>query len=169
MPWGNQRTCAPYLEKPLHCNYRALTIQSPCSVRREASEPQVEKAACHNEDPIQPKVRKEKKLNSLQKCGMSFRVRLCTGEKNKLVKDTKCSLDLQRTILKAGLLWWLSDKESACKCKRRRFDCWVGKIPWKRKWQATPVFLLGKSHRQRSLKGCSPWGHKRVVHELANK
>ena len=138
-------------------------------MRREASEPQVEKAPCHNEDPIQPKVRKEKKLNGLQKCSMSFHVRLCTVKKNKLVKNTKCFLDLQRTILKAGLLWWLSDNEFACKCKRRRFDSWVGKIPWKRQWQPTPVFLLGKSHRQRSLKGCSPWGHKRVVHELASK
>ena len=32
-------------------------------------------------------------------------------------------------------------KESACKCGRLRFDPWVGKIPWKRKWQPAPVFL----------------------------
>ena len=32
---------------------------------------------------------------------------------------------------------------------------WVGKIPWRRKWQPTPVFLPGKSHGQRSLEGCS--------------
>ena len=36
----------------------------------------------------------------------------------------------------------------------------VGKIPWRRKWQSTPVLLLGKSHGQRSLIGYSPWGHK---------
>ena len=35
-----------------------------------------------------------------------------------------------------------------------------GKIPWKRKWQPTPVFLLGKSHRQRSLVGYTPQGRK---------
>ena len=40
---------------------------------------------------------------------------------------------------------------------------------WKRKWQPTPVFLLGKSHRQRSLVDYSPWGHKRVRHSLATK
>ena len=40
------------------------------------------------------------------------------------------------------------------------FDTWIGKIPWKRKWQPTPVFLSGKSHGQRSLAGYSPWGHK---------
>ena len=37
---------------------------------------------------------------------------------------------------------------------------WVGKIPWRRKWQPTPVFLPGESHRQRSLAGYSPWGRK---------
>ena len=42
--------------------------------------------------------------------------------------------------------------------KRHRFDPWVGKIPWRRKWQLTPVFLPGESHAQRSLVGYSPWG-----------
>ena len=37
---------------------------------------------------------------------------------------------------------------------------WVRKIPWRRKWQPTPVFLPGKSHGQRSLVGYSPWGRK---------
>ena len=35
-----------------------------------------------------------------------------------------------------------------------------GKIPWRRKWQPAPVFLLGESHGQRSLVGYSLWGHK---------
>ena len=59
--------------------------------------------------------------------------------------------------------WWLSGKESACYCKRHRrwrFDPWVGKIPWGRKWQPTLVFLPGKFHEQRSLVGYSPWGCK---------
>ena len=46
---------------------------------------------------------------------------------------------------------------------------WVGKIPWNRKWQRTPVFLPGKSHGQRSLAGCSPWDRRRVGHDLAAK
>ena len=37
------------------------------------------------------------------------------------------------------------------------FDHWVGKIPWSRKWQLSPVFLLEESHGQRSLTGYSPW------------
>ena len=43
--------------------------------------------------------------------------------------------------------------------KRCRFGPWVGKIPWRRAWKPTPVFLPGESHGQRSLVGCSPWGH----------
>ena len=41
-------------------------------------------------------------------------------------------------------------KESACQCRRRGFNPWVGKIPWRRKWQLIPVFLSGKSQGQRS-------------------
>ena len=45
---------------------------------------------------------------------------------------------------KEGLPWWLSDKESACQCRRYRFNPWVGKIPWRMAWQPTPVFLPGE-------------------------
>jgi len=41
-----------------------------------------------------------------------------------------------------------------------RFNPWVRKIPWREKWQPTPVFLPGESHGQRSLVGYSPWGRK---------
>ena len=53
-----------------------------------------------------------------------------------------------------------SSKESTCPCRKYRFDPWVWKIPWNRKWHPTPVFLPGKSHGQRSLVGYSSWGHK---------
>ena len=62
---------------------------------------------------------------------------------------------------------WLRGKESACQCRRRRrlgFDPWVGKVPWRRKWQPTPVFLSGESRGQRSLVGYSPWS-RRVRHD----
>ena len=42
--------------------------------------------------------------------------------------------------------------------RRLGFDPWVGKIPWRRKWQPTPVFLPGKSYEQGSLADYSPWG-----------
>ena len=55
---------------------------------------------------------------------------------------------------------WCSGKESACqcrRCKRQEFSPVVGKIPWRRKWQPTPVVLLGKFCRQKSLAGYRPW------------
>ena len=58
-----------------------------------------------------------------------------------------------------------SGKESACQCRRHKkrvFSPWVGKIPWRRKWQPTPVFFPGESHGQRNLAGYSPWGCKLV-------
>ena len=54
-------------------------------------------------------------------------------------------------------------KEPACQCRRNkrcRFNPWMGKIPRRRKWQPTPVFLPGESHGQRNLVGYSPWGRK---------
>ena len=41
-----------------------------------------------------------------------------------------------------------------------RFDPWVGKIPWRKAWQLTSVFLPREFHGQRSLAGYSPWGRK---------
>ena len=46
--------------------------------------------------------------------------------------------------------------------KRHRFDPWVGKIPWRKGWQPTPVFVPGESHEQGSLVGYSPWGRKEL-------
>ena len=60
-----------------------------------------------------------------------------------------------------GLPCALAGKESACSA-RPGFDLWVGKIPWRRKWQPTPVFLLEESHGQRSLVGYSPRGRKEL-------
>ena len=51
-------------------------------------------------------------------------------------------------------------KMNACQCRRRGFDPWVRKIPWRRKRQPTPVFLPGESHGQRSTVGYSPWYRK---------
>ena len=72
------------------------------------------------------------------------------------------------------ILYWLSCqgsrirvvlkvKEPACQCRRHKrygFNPWVRKIPWRKAWQPTPLFLPGKSNGQRSLVGYSPRGHK---------
>ena len=75
------------------------------------------------------------------------------------------------SIKDIGLLNWLSGKESACqwrRCKRGWFDPRVEKIPCRRKWQPTPLFLPGKSHGQRILAGYSPRGHKKSRTRLNN-
>ena len=59
-----------------------------------------------------------------------------------------------------------SGKEPTCqrwRNKRCGFNLWVGKIPWRRAWQLTPIFLPGESHGQRSLVGYSPRGHTESV------
>ena len=65
-------------------------------------------------------------------------------------------------------LHWASqgttDKEPACQCRRQCkrcvFDAWGGKIPWRRAWQPTPVFMPGESHGQRSLVGYGSYGRR---------
>ena len=63
-----------------------------------------------------------------------------------------------------GFPRWLSGKEASCHCRkhvRSRFDPWVQKIPWRRKWQPT-LYLPGKFHGQRVLMGYSQRGHERL-------
>ena len=71
-------------------------------------------------------------------------------------------------LLRIKLPWWLSGQESACQCRRCRFALWVRKIPWRRNWQPTLVFLLGKPH------GGAWWatqsvGSQRVGHNFVTK
>ena len=71
-------------------------------------------------------------------------------------------LDKQRILFGIGYgtpgSW--DGKEFFLQCRRLKFDPWVGKFPWRREWQPTPVFLPGEFHGQRTLVGYSPWGHK---------
>ena len=61
------------------------------------------------------------------------------------------------------LVPYLWSKQRICQqCKRPGFNHWVRKIPWRREWLLTPVFLTGESHGQRSLEGHNPWGHKEL-------
>ena len=75
-----------------------------------------------------------------------------------MVKGNKCGPCVMK-----GFPCGTSGKESAWqhrRLKRCRFNPWIGKIPWRRKWKPTPVFLPGKFHGQRSLEGYILWGHK---------
>ena len=74
--------------------------------------------------------------------------------------DTTEPLSLSLSVSLQGLPRWRCGKESACQCRRYGLDPWVGKIPWGKKQQPTPVVLPGISHGQGSLVDCGPWGHK---------
>ena len=68
-----------------------------------------------------------------------------------------------------GFPRWLSRKVSTCQYRRHRrrgFETWLQKIPWRRKWESTPIFLLGESHGQRSLGGLHRGLH-RAGHDWA--
>ena len=78
-------------------------------------------------------------------------------------KVNKESHHLERREIRRGFPSGASGREPACqcrRCKRHGFNPWVGKIPWKRAQQSTPVFLPGEFHGQRNLVGYSPWGRK---------
>ena len=78
------------------------------------------------------------------------------------------SVHLVSNIEIKGLTWWLGDKEPACQCRRCGFDPWVGKIPWRRKWQHTQVLLPVKSHGQWNMVAIS-MGSQRIGHDLVTK
>ena len=59
-----------------------------------------------------------------------------------------------------GSLWFMILLN--LKYRRPGFDSWVGKIPWRSKWQSTSEFLLGQFHGRRILTGYSPWGCKEL-------
>ena len=75
----------------------------------------------------------------------------------------------RRDEIYVGLPWWLSGKESACQCRRHGFNPWSRKIPWRRKWQPTPVYLPGNHNGQRSLASYSPCRSQRVGCDLATE
>ena len=68
-----------------------------------------------------------------------------------------------------GLPRWLKGEESACQCRRCGFHPWVRKIPWRRKWQPTPVFLSGKSPWTGGPGGLRSIGWQKVEHDLATR
>ena len=77
--------------------------------------------------------------------------------------NRKDSLKIMLCIKSVGFPGGASGEEPTCQCRRHRrcgFSACVGKIPWRRAWQPTPVFLPGEFFAQRSLAGYSPQGRK---------
>ena len=75
------------------------------------------------------------------------------------------------TVEYFGLSWWLSGKESPCQCRRHgglRFNPWVRKIPWRRAWQPTPIFLPGRIPWTEEPGRLLSMGSQRVRHYWSN-
>ena len=84
----------------------------------------------------------------------SFDLQLCVGF---------IFLERARLSVTLGFLGGASGKESVCQCWRCKFNPWVRKVPWSRKWHPAPVFLPEKSYGQWNQVGHSPWGHKELA------
>ena len=111
-----------------------------------------------------------KRALNLETVKFSFSLRFFSEHNAKTIPLMDVSVSFYFVIKSPlRLPWWLSGKESTCQCRRCRFNSWLREIPWRRKWQPTPLFLPGKSHGQRSLVVYSPWGCKRVKHNLVTK
>ena len=97
--------------------------------------------------------------------------------KGRTNSDTTNYNNISNNIM--GLPWWLSwyhthththtHTQICMQIKRPGFDPWVWEISWQREQQLIPVFFPGEYHGQRSLEGYSPWGCKKVRHDLENK
>ena len=90
---------------------------------------------------------------------------LCQENKTSLVSPAECSPQHPPlTSFTASLLHCFPGgshgNETACYYRRPGFRPWVGKIPWRKEWLPTPVFLPGEFRGQRSLVGYSPWVFK---------
>ena len=70
--------------------------------------------------------------------------------------------DLGVVTFSLGLPSWLSSKELACNAGDPGLIPGVRKIPWRRAWQPTPVFLPGEFQGQRNLADYSLWGHREL-------
>ena len=76
------------------------------------------------------------------------------------IRGNKKLSNFQSVYLVLKLPWWLRQKKK--RCGKLGLDPSVRKIPWRREWQPTPVFLLGISHGQRSLVVYSSWSCKEL-------
>ena len=92
-------------------------------------------------------------------------------ERRKVSREKRDQKAVARTPWSERLVWqekimiglpWGFRLKNLPAVQETRLDPWIGKIPRRRKWQPVAVFLPGKSHRQRSLVGYSPWGGKKL-------
>ena len=100
----------------------------------------------------------QKKTQAHEGQGHAVFIQLNTKNKTK-IQVSSSKLGTTSIIIRTSLVGnqGTGGKSVCLQCGRPGFEPWVGKIPWRRKWQSTPVLLPGKSHGQRSLVGYSLW------------
>ena len=94
----------------------------------------------------------------------------CQGQPGRILRWGKRKYELQSKYTTRARMWksfpgGASGEEPSCqyrRCKKCGFDPWVGKIPWRREWLPTPVFLPGEFPGQRNLAVYCPWGCKEL-------
>ena len=69
---------------------------------------------------------------------------------------------IRHIVSQDELPWWLRWQRICLQCRRPGFDSWAGKIPWRKEWPPSPLFLPGEFHGQRNLAGCSASGCKEL-------
>ena len=89
---------------------------------------------------------------------------LCSECTHTIVRRAENTFNQHLCVQRASQVaqWWRSPPAMQETREMCQFDPWVGKIPWRRRWQPTPVFLPGESHGQRRLAGYSPKGCKEL-------
>ena len=88
-------------------------------------------------------------------CTSRSQIDLCCSQGNKKINLTKWQYLLYTKLVVKGFSGGSDDKRILLQYRRPGFDPWIGKIPWRRAWRPTPLFLPGEFHRQRR-----PWVHK---------
>ena len=99
---------------------------------------------------------------------MAFSAPRCPGFYQLWCKGAKFLICCWWWLARAGFLGSTSGKEPSCqwrRLKRRGFDSWIGKIPWRRAWQPTPVFLPGESPWTEEPGGVQTMGSQRGGHD----
>ena len=102
-------------------------------------------------------------------CSHEIKRRKVVTNLDKAVKSRKITLSTKVHIDKAmsfpGLPWWLRQSRIHLQCGRPEFDPWVGKIPWRKAWQPTPVVLPGKPPWTEESGGLLFMGSQGVRHD----
>ena len=149
IPWGRERLPTPVLLPGEFHGQKSLASYSPCGCKQLDTTEQLPltHSLTHSEEWV---------------CIIYIHVYIHINTRVTICVYTRINIDAY--ALNGGFPSGSAAKEPTCQCRRCKtsgYDPWVGKIPWRRKWQPTPVFFCEKSQGQRSVVG-SQLGRKEL-------